>query len=365
MLLNSTEIAGSEHTLHIVASIVNTNRLDVEASWSKRLDTLLSRIGPSEMPVLVRGETGAGKEVVARKLHACSPRKDKPFIKLNCAALPADLIESELFGYEKGAFTGAMKTTPGKFLLADGGTIFLDEIGDMDFRLQAKLLQVLQDGEYIPLGAKQPQKVDVRVIAATHCDLEKAIEDGRFRADLFYRLDVIHVHVPALRCRKNEILPLARCLLEKHAATPDEIPAIPSRLEEALLEYDWPGNVRELENAMRRLLVFQDPALIAQELMDRARNAASGRPLGPVERPEPIEVSAPAPVADEQPQHPHAALAEIKQMRENEEARVILTTLNTTRWNRRRAAQLLNMEYKGLLYRMKKLGLDREVACAV
>ena len=179
--------------------------LSAGGAWSERIESLLKRIGNSDVPVLLRGETGVGKEVFARKLHEQSRRAGRPFVKLNCAALPSDLVESELFGYEKGAFTGAFKSTPGKFEMANGGTILLDEIGDMDFKLQAKLLQVLQDREFFKLGAKETFRVDVRVMAATHCDLEKTIKDGRFREDLYYRLNIVEVHVPPLRERKDEI----------------------------------------------------------------------------------------------------------------------------------------------------------------
>ncbi len=170
----------------------------------------------ADVPVLLHGETGVGKEVMARRLCAYSARANKPFLKLNCAALPSELIESELFGYEKGAFTGATIDKPGKFELAQGGTILLDEIGDMDIRLQAKLLQVLQDGEVQPLGSRRIIKVDVRVMAATHRDLRKGIEEGAFREDLYYRLNVINIVIPPLRERPQEILPLAETLLRRH-----------------------------------------------------------------------------------------------------------------------------------------------------
>src|SRR4051794_8965435 len=183
----------------------------------KELEALIPQIGWSEAPALILAETGAGKEVLARELHARSPRSKRPFLKVNCAALPSELIESELFGYERGAFTGAFKNTAGKFEMAEGGSILLDEIGDMDFKLQAKLLQVLQDSEFIRLGSSEPRKVDVRVFAATHCDLERAITERRFREDLYYRLNIVTFRVPPLRERKDEVLPLANHFLRKHA----------------------------------------------------------------------------------------------------------------------------------------------------
>jgi two-component system response regulator AtoC len=310
------------------------------------------------MPVLIQGETGAGKEVIARRIHESSNRSSMPFIKINCAALPSELIESELFGYEKGAFTGAMKTTPGKFALADQGTVFLDEIGDMDFKLQGKLLQVLQDQEYLPLGAREVQKVDVRVIAATHRDIKADIARGRFREDLYYRLDVINIYVPALRNRKDEILPIAEFLLEKHRLT-EEAPPVPPYLAQALLDYDWPGNVRELENVIKRLIVFRDPEAILQYVYGHsAQNGESGlknhhfvseQPNNVVELPsdlrKPVQLGA-------------EALTAFKRTRDSEETDFILRVLDSTRWNRKKAAVLLKMEYKTLLYRMKKLGID-------
>ncbi|MBZ5582675.1 MAG: sigma-54 dependent transcriptional regulator [Acidobacteriia bacterium] len=184
----------------------------------RKLQDLLGQIAWSEAPVLIHGETGVGKEVIARELHARSPRAKRAFLKLNCAALPSELVESELFGYDRGAFTGAFQKKPGMFELADGGTILLDEIGDMDFKLQAKLLQVLQDHEFQRLGGKEIVKVDVRVIAATHRDLRRAIVEQLFREDLYYRLDVISIEVPPLRERKADILPLTEFLLRKHSA---------------------------------------------------------------------------------------------------------------------------------------------------
>ena len=182
----------------------------------RELQNMVKLVARSETPVLIQGETGSGKEMLARHVHANSARAPKPFVKLNCAALPSELVESELFGYERGAFTGAFQRKPGMFEMADGGTLLLDEIGDMDFKLQAKLLQVLQDHEFQRLGGKETVRVDVRVIAATHNDLEKSIAAGTFRQDLYYRLNVVSLHVPPLRERKDDIIPLADFLLEKH-----------------------------------------------------------------------------------------------------------------------------------------------------
>ena len=243
----------------------------------------LQMLAPWDVPVVFLGETGVGKEVAARELHSLSTRAHKPFIKINCAAVPSELLESELFGYEKGAFTGALRSKPGKFELADGGTVLLDEIGDMHSNLQAKLLQVLQDGEFDRLGGRQCMRVDVRVLAATHRDLKRAVETGAFREDLFYRLNVASIIIPPLRERKDEIVPLARRFVIKHGRQNGaELPEIPAPLQQALKDYPWPGNVRELENVIRKFLVFQQPEALAAELSAQTAesNHAAGR--GPV-----------------------------------------------------------------------------------
>src|SRR4051812_1405082 len=232
------------------------------------IQSLVRQIGWSEAPVLIQGETGSGKEVIARELHAQSGRAGKIFLKLNCAALPSELVESELFGYERGAFTGAFQKKVGMFEAADGGTIFLDEIGDMDVRLQAKLLQVLQDHEFQRIGGSGPIKVDVWVIAATHRDLESAIAEKTFREDLYYRLNVMTFHVPPLRARREDLIALAEFLLKKHAR-PGSVPAITPELEQAMLAYGWPGNVRELENCMRKLTIMRDASAMARELSEK------------------------------------------------------------------------------------------------
>jgi two-component system response regulator AtoC len=261
-------------------------------------------------------------------------------------------VESDLFGYERGAFTGAFKSKPGKFDMADEGTIFLDEIGDMDYRLQAKLLQVLQDQEFHRLGGSETIRVNVRVMAATHSDLEKAMREGRFREDLYYRLNVINLHVQALRDRPDEILPLAEYFLRKHA-TPvaAELEITPS-LSDALLAYHWPGNVRELENVVRKYLALQDAEAVAQDLRLKTQRGPQCITL------------------DSQRLQPHALLAvadtptleNVTEARRQAEIDAILTALNRTRWNRKQAAAVLRVDYKALLYKMKKLGIDRKPA---
>jgi two-component system response regulator AtoC len=318
----------------------------------KELQGLIAQIGRSEAPVLIQGETGAGKEVFARELHAQSQRAKKPFLKLNCAALPSELVESELFGYERGAFTGAFQKKPGMFELADGGTILLDEIGDMDFKLQAKLLQVLQDHEFQRLGGREIVHVDVRVIAATHRDLVKAIAEGTFREDLYYRLNVIGLRVPPLRERKDDIVGMAEFLMKKHAV-PGAVPVVitPS-LKQAFLNYGWPGNIRELENVMRKLLVLRDPEMITRELRSHTERNAAPR-MVPLPGISPDEDSA---------QAEDTILQQVTKAKQQAERTAIVAALNSTHWNRKQAAVVLKIDYKALLYKMKKLGIEDRMA---
>ncbi len=228
---------------------------------------MVERVADSDISVLLRGESGVGKEVIAREIHRRSPRRGNQFVKVNCAALPAELLESELFGHERGAFTGAASTRVGKFEFAQNGTIMLDEIGEMPLALQAKILHVLQDREFTKLGSNRNVEVDVRVIAATNRDLEAMMRQGSFREDLYYRLQVIEIRIPSLRERREEIQPLIDFFLLKYADVyrrPSVRPSIV--LQEALLAYDWPGNIRELENMMKRLVVLQDESHILAEL---------------------------------------------------------------------------------------------------
>jgi two-component system, NtrC family, response regulator AtoC len=340
----------------------------------REIQTTIRRISESEAPVLIEGETGSGKEVLAREIHAHSPRAGRPFLKLNCAALPSELVESELFGYERGAFTGAFQRKAGMFELADRGTILLDEIGDMDYKLQAKLLQVLQDCEFQRLGGKETVHVDVRVMAATHRDLHKAIQNETFREDLYYRLNVINVHIPPLRERREDILPLAHRLMQKHAGNTTPPPLSPA-VQQAMLQYVWPGNVRELENLIRRFLILRDQSEMLRELGTRslrateagvatrdasapeaarrkaAALAASAEAYADSDDDAPVEPAAPARV-----EH-RSVLMKVARAKEEAEAAAILDVLERTHWNRKRAAQVLNIDYKALLYKMKKLDI--------
>jgi len=341
----------------------------------RELQNLLGQIGWSEAPVLIQGETGTGKEVLARELHACSPRAKKSILKLNCAALPSELVESELFGYERGAFTGAFEKKPGMFALADGGTILLDEIGDMDFKLQAKLLQVLQDHEFQRLGGKDTIKVDVRVIAATHRDLEKAIAENNFREDLYYRLNVIDIRVPPLRERKEDIIPLSEFLVRKHSAPGALAVQIPPTLKELFLHYDWPGNVRELENLIRKFLVLREARTIEQELRQKLQrrpvNGSALAAVAPAGEPPPVNISVMPANASVMPSNgdlvsapPGDApvLEQVARAKREAERSAIVAALKSTNWNRKQASVMLQIDYKALLYKMKRLSIKKERA---
>jgi Nif-specific regulatory protein len=234
--------------------------------------------------VLVRGETGTGKELVARALHAASPRSDRPFVTLNCAAIPETMIESELFGYEKGAFTNAVRSMKGKFALADRGTLFLDEIGDLALAAQAKLLRAIQEGEIQPLGSERVLRVDVRIVTATHKDLLAEVSAKRFREDLYYRLNVVEIEVPPLRNRERDVLLIATAMLKKAAATMGKrLDGFTEAARAALLRHDWPGNVRELRNEIERAAIHAEGLLVdAHDLSPRLGAARSmpGQPRG-------------------------------------------------------------------------------------
>ena len=315
----------------------------------KEIQSLLPKIGWSEAPVLILGETGSGKEVLARSIHACSPRAKKPFLKLNCAALPSELVESELFGFERGAFTGAFQKKPGMFEIADGGTLLLDEIGDMDFKLQAKLLQVLQDQEFQRLGGKETIKVDVRIIAATHRDLEKGIIENAFREDLYYRLNVISLRVPPLRDRPEDILALAEFLVKNNMPPGSTPPAFSESLKSALLSHHWPGNIRELDNLMRKFVILGSPDMIARELKSKLRNATPTGNAIPSNHNQPAASPGTAKAT---------ILEQVTQAKEDAERIAIITALDSVHWNRKKAAALLKIDYKALLYKMKKLGIE-------
>ncbi len=316
------------------------------------LKSWIPKVAASDVPVLIQGETGTGKEVLARQVHELSPRSNKPFVKLNCAAVPAELIESELFGYERGAFTGAFQKKPGLFEMADGGTILLDEIGDMDVRLQAKLLQVLQDQEFRRVGGTEVVHVDVRVIAATHRDLVQAIKDRTFREDLYFRLNIVSLVLPALRERKEDILSLAQFLILRHTAPDSPAVVLTPALEAALVAFRWPGNIRQLENVVRKMIVLRDPDLIVRELASIEGDAAPGSQDSDALASERKKASF----------EPSSVLQQASRAKQEAEAEAILQALHNSRWNRKQAAALLQIEYKTLLYKMKKLAIEERAS---
>jgi len=248
-----------------------------QASNVRSLLNLMRNIAKSKSSILIQGESGTGKELFARYVYRHSGRKDRPFIAINCAAIPHHLLESEMFGYEKGAFTGAVQRKPGKFELADGGTLLLDEIGEMDIQLQAKLLRVLQESEVDRLGGREPVSIDVRIIATTNADLKKGIEERKFREDLFYRLNVIPIHIPPLRDREGDVVLLSDFFLNKYCRVNEKKkPAISPEALRVLLDYHWPGNVRELEHVIERSVLICDEEVILPEhlyLENPIRNA--------------------------------------------------------------------------------------------
>ncbi len=349
---------------------------------------LIDRVADTDVTVLVRGESGTGKELVARAIHAASLRRDKPFVKVNCAALPTELLESELFGFERGAFTGAVQQKPGKFEFANQGTMFLDEISEMPPSLQAKLLHVLQDGEFSRLGGRHDVQVDVRVVAATNRDLEGAVADGQFREDLFFRLNVVCITLPPLRQRREEIPLLAEYFIQKYAEHYNRPPlALQQDTLHLLVGYAWPGNVRELENMVKRMVVLGTdvpirreitqalaqrplvtgpiPALVANRLdtpvPPDATAAGEAGIAAPVEAAGAPASSVPAARTDAAPD-PMApcSLKEIARHAAREaERELIARTLQHTRWNRREAAEILGISYKALLYKIKEADLDR------
>jgi two-component system response regulator AtoC len=298
------------------------------------------QVADTDAPVLITGESGVGKEVLARFIHAQSGRQDGPFVKVNCAALPQDLLESELFGYERGAFSGALRDKPGKFELAHRGSILLDEIGEMSPHLQAKLLHVLQDGEYSRLGARRPVSVDARVLATTNARLAEAVADGRFREDLYFRLDVIRIEVPPLRERRADIPLLCEQFLRLYAEKyKSAVRVLPADVLEAFVAYDWPGNVRELENAVRRYLIL--PSLKGS-LPARAEPAGAAADPGPTARAATRGT-------------PGASLRSVAaRAAEEAERQLVQRVLEDTRWNRREASRRLKISYKGLLNKLKK-----------
>jgi len=307
-----------------------------------RIRQQVLQIAPVDVPVFICGESGVGKEVVARMIHLRSNRRSQPFVKVNCAALPGELLESELFGYEQGAFTGAVRSKPGKFEQANKGTIFLDEIAEMSPHLQAKLLHVLQDHQYSRLGGRHLIDVDVRVLAATNMEVQEAMKSGRLREDLYYRLNVLSINVPPLRERTSEIPLLFRHFLEKYSAKfQKEAPAPTDYLMEAAVRYPWPGNLRELENFVKRYVILEDNEGGLRELLEMSATQ---------HRTAPREEAAPT--------RNQGLKALVRGLKDEAEMEAIADALQKTHWCRKDAAKMLGISYKALLYKIRQFNLD-------
>jgi transcriptional regulator with GAF, ATPase, and Fis domain len=299
-----------------------------ESAPMREVLALARRVARSDVPVLIRGESGTGKELIAKAIHEASPRRSQPFISENCGAIPEALLESALFGHVKGAFTGADRRRIGLFEAADGGTLLLDEIGEMSPSMQSRLLRVLQEGEVRPLGGERAVRVDVRVLAATHRDLEAMVEEGRFREDLFYRLAVVNLVIPPLRDRSEDVLPLVRYFIHKHA--PERSPRVERRALERLMTQSWPGNVRQLENEVRRALVLGGDVLREEHFGSVRTKETAGAP----------------------------AELHLRAQIDDLERRLIRRALDIAKGNQTRAAELLGVSRFGLQKMQKRLGLN-------
>jgi transcriptional regulator with GAF, ATPase, and Fis domain len=315
------------------------------------------KVAPTRTRVLITGESGTGKELIARAVHRASALAEKPFVKVNCAAIPPELIESELFGHERGAFTGAVARKRGLFEQADGGTIFLDEIGDMIGSAQAKVLRVLQSGEFTRVGGEQTLKIDVRVVAATNRDLQAAVAAGAFREDLYFRLAVVPLRAPPLRDRADDVPLLAGAFVEQACRENGIKPkAISDDAVAVLAAYPWPGNVRELRNVIERLVILSDESIgmgdLPEEIVDeaaRARREAAQASSGPAALPR-LDLS------------PEARALPLREFRDHMEREYIRLKLDENGWNISRTAQLLGIERTNLHKKMRALGLGRDDA---
>ncbi len=313
----------------------------------ERIYETILQIAETQVPVLIQGESGVGKDLVARMIHRESNLHDKPLVKVNCAALPSELVESELFGYRKGAFTGAHLDRVGKFEFANGGTIFLDEIGEFTSAIQAKLLQVLQEGRFTRLGCNQETEVEVRILAATNRNLDQALKDGSFREDLYYRLNVVNLDIPPLRERKEEIAFLSKHFLEKlgpqYGTT---VTSLPKELEQLFGSYNWPGNVRELENLVKRYIVLKDFESIREELESKMTHGVS----------EEIHAMAESYLKEGDGEVDLKVIS--KKAAAVAEKDMITKTLRRLQWNRWKAAKELKVSYKTLLTKIQRYKIE-------
>ena len=310
----------------------------------KAIGEIIDRISDTDVSVLISGESGTGKDLMANAIYNSSLRKGKPLVKVNCVALPGGLLESELFGHEKGAFTGAYQSKPGIFELAHKGTILLDEIGDMPHSLQAKLLRVLQEGEFFRLGGKDEIKVDVRLISATNRDLEEMVRDGIFREDLYHRLNVIRIQIPSLKDRREEIPHLVNHFITKYTKEYyRKIDGISEKGLNALLNYSWPGNIRELENVIKKIVVLGDEEKVFKTIAENENREQNTD-------------------KDRFQYNENISLKEIgKRAALEAEKKIIKKILDQTRWNRSKTAKILQVSYKTLLYKIKASGLDQSM----
>ena len=297
----------------------------------------IEKIAAANVPVLIQGESGTGKDIIARLIHRLSPWESGPFVKVNCPAIPGTLLESELFGYEKGAFTGALGSKPGRVEMAHRGTLFLDEISEMEMALQSKLLQLLQDGQFCRIGAQDDKKVEARVVCATNRVLENEVESGRFRQDLFYRINVVNVHVPPLRERAMDIPLLVEYFLDIYNDKYNcHAPMLSSPMLQSMQRYHWPGNIRELENLMRRYVILgSEEAILGEMAAKRADTLDLELPMeGPI------------------------SLKKITRQAVRElERKLIVRVLEANNWNRKKAARGLGISYRALLYKIREAGL--------
>ncbi|MGI9103993.1 MAG: sigma-54 interaction domain-containing protein [Terriglobales bacterium] len=295
------------------------------------------KIAGANLPVLIQGESGTGKDLIARMVHKLSPWENGPWVKINCPAIPGTLIESELFGYEKGAFTGAYGMKPGRVELANRGTLFLDEISELDLALQSKLLQLLQDGQFCRIGAQEDKRVEVRVVCATNRKLEQEVEAGRFRQDLFYRINVVNIQMPPLRERSADIPVLVQYFLDLYNEKYNcRARAVPPHLMANLQRYHWPGNIRELENLMRRYAILGTDEAVTAELLPRKQDIFD----------------------DEIPLEGPISLKKVTRQAVLElERKIILKVLQANHWNRKRTARALSISYRALLYKIRDVGL--------
>ena len=297
----------------------------------------LDKVAGANVPVLIHGESGTGKDIIARMIHTLSPWKSGPFVKVNCPAIPGTLLESELFGYEKGAFTGAFGMKPGRVEMAHRGTLFLDEISELDLGLQSKLLQLLQDGQFCRIGAQEDKKVEVRVVCATNRHLEHEIESGTFRQDLFYRINVVNLYLPPLRERRGDIEDLVHYFLEYYNRKYNcRARALSGEVMGLLQKYHWPGNIRELENLVKRYVILGNEEAISSDLVTREQEMFNP------------DINLDGPIS----------LKKLTRQAVRElERKVILKVLQANHWNRKQSARALSISYRALLYKIRDAGL--------